>query len=92
MGSNDHYPEEAPVHRVSVDGFWIDRMPVTNRLFKAIRQGDRLRHHSADRGGLDGEEFAWGNALTPDGKHMAHLAGQFSNRESRPGQRAHFTG
>ena len=34
MGSNDHYPEEAPVHRVSVDGFWIDRTPVTNRQFK----------------------------------------------------------
>ena len=25
MGSDDHYPEEAPVHRVTVDGFWIDR-------------------------------------------------------------------
>ena len=36
MGSNDHYPEEAPVHRVSVDGFWIDRTPVTNRQFKAF--------------------------------------------------------
>ncbi len=34
MGSNDHYPEEAPVHRVTVDGFWIDRTPVTNRWFK----------------------------------------------------------
>ena len=41
MGSDHHYPEEAPVHRVSVDGFWIDRTPVTNRQFKAIRQGDR---------------------------------------------------
>jgi formylglycine-generating enzyme required for sulfatase activity len=36
MGSNDHYPEEAPVHRVTVDGFWIDRMRVTNRQFKAF--------------------------------------------------------
>src|SRR5216684_3785716 len=36
MGSNDHYPEEAPVHRVAVDGFWIDRTPVTNRQFKAF--------------------------------------------------------
>jgi formylglycine-generating enzyme len=36
MGSNDHYPEEAPVHPVSVDGFWIDRTPVTNRQFKAF--------------------------------------------------------
>jgi len=34
MGSNSHYPEEAPIHRVSVDGFWIDRTPVTNRQFK----------------------------------------------------------
>ncbi|UVC11039.1 formylglycine-generating enzyme family protein [Rhizobium sp. TH2] len=33
MGSNDHYPEEAPAHSVSVDGFWIDVAPVTNRQF-----------------------------------------------------------
>ena len=33
MGSNDHYPEEAPLHLVSVEGFWIDRTPVTNRDF-----------------------------------------------------------
>jgi formylglycine-generating enzyme len=29
MGSNDFYPEEQPVHRVTVDGFWIDENPVT---------------------------------------------------------------
>lgn len=34
MGSNSHYPEEAPVHRVNVDSFWIDCTPVTNRQFK----------------------------------------------------------
>ncbi|WP_245273124.1 formylglycine-generating enzyme family protein [Microvirga lotononidis] len=34
MGSDRHYPEEAPVHRVTVDGFWIDRTPVTNREFR----------------------------------------------------------
>src|SRR5206468_2435401 len=34
MGSDRHYPEEAPSHRAAVDGFWIDRTPVTNRQFK----------------------------------------------------------
>ena len=33
MGSDKHYPEEAPAHRVTVDEFWIDRTPVTNRQF-----------------------------------------------------------
>src|ERR1700712_3223228 len=34
MGSDKHYPEEAPVHRVKVDAFFIDSTPVTNRQFK----------------------------------------------------------
>ncbi len=33
MGSAHHYPEEAPVHRVTVDSFWLDTAPVTNRQF-----------------------------------------------------------
>jgi formylglycine-generating enzyme required for sulfatase activity len=33
MGSDRHYPEEAPARRVGVDGFWIDAAPVTNRQF-----------------------------------------------------------
>jgi formylglycine-generating enzyme required for sulfatase activity len=33
MGSDRHYPEEQPAHEVSVDGFWIDRHPVTNEEF-----------------------------------------------------------
>ena len=33
MGSDRHYPEEAPSHRVSVDGFHIDIAPVTNAAF-----------------------------------------------------------
>jgi formylglycine-generating enzyme required for sulfatase activity len=28
MGSDHHYPDEAPAHRVSVGGFWIDRHTV----------------------------------------------------------------
>jgi formylglycine-generating enzyme len=34
MGSDSHYPEEAPAHRAAVGGFWIDRTPVTNRDFR----------------------------------------------------------
>ena len=33
MGSEDFYPDEAPVRRLSVDGFWIDPYPVTNERF-----------------------------------------------------------
>jgi formylglycine-generating enzyme required for sulfatase activity len=34
MGSDEHYPDEAPAHPVSVSGFWIDRTPVTNAAFR----------------------------------------------------------
>ncbi|MFN6339023.1 MAG: formylglycine-generating enzyme family protein [Cyanobacteriota bacterium] len=33
MGSDHHYPEEAPAHRARVEGFWMDRTPVTNAQF-----------------------------------------------------------
>jgi formylglycine-generating enzyme required for sulfatase activity len=33
MGSNNHYPEEAPAHQVTVEGFWIDKYTVTNEQF-----------------------------------------------------------
>ena len=33
MGSDRHYEEEKPAHRVKVDGFWIDQTPVTNAEF-----------------------------------------------------------
>ena len=34
MGSDHHYPEEAPAHHVTVDGFWMDRTPVTNLQYR----------------------------------------------------------
>jgi formylglycine-generating enzyme len=34
MGSDEHYPEEAPAHQVTVEGFWMDPTPVTNTMFK----------------------------------------------------------
>jgi formylglycine-generating enzyme len=33
MGSESFYPEERPIRRVAVDGFWMDRAPVTNEQF-----------------------------------------------------------
>ena len=34
MGSDKHYPEEAPAHRVTVHGFWMDQFVVTNQEFR----------------------------------------------------------
>ena len=34
MGSNDFYPEERPVRRVTVEGFWMDEHPVTAAQFR----------------------------------------------------------
>src|SRR5215813_14466967 len=176
MGSDKHYPEEAPAHRVMVDPFWIDAVPVTNAQFRQFvketayvswaeidpdpkdypgakphmlkagglvftppRAVDGLEDWSqwwrftfganwrrpygksshigglddhpvvqiaykdaeayaqwagkelpteaewefAARGGLDGAEFAWGDELTPGGKHMANtFQGEFPWRNT----------
>jgi formylglycine-generating enzyme required for sulfatase activity len=39
MGSNDHYPEEAPAHTVSVGAFWIEQYAVTNADFRRFVDG-----------------------------------------------------
>src|SRR4051794_23473666 len=176
MGSDRHYAEEAPVHRVAVDGFWIDRTPVTNRQFKdfvratghvtvaeivpkaedypgalphmiyagsltftppghavdlrdysqwwSFTKGADWRHpygpksninaldnhpvvhvafrdalayaqwagkelpseaewEFAARGGLDGADYAWGDELTPNGRHMANTwQGEFPRQNT----------
>ncbi|MEJ0007313.1 MAG: SUMF1/EgtB/PvdO family nonheme iron enzyme [Steroidobacteraceae bacterium] len=38
MGSDRHYPEEAPAHKVRVNGFWIDKYAVTNFDFNRFVQ------------------------------------------------------
>jgi formylglycine-generating enzyme len=41
MGSEDFYPEERPVHRVRVDGFWMDEHPVTAAEFRRFVRATR---------------------------------------------------
>jgi formylglycine-generating enzyme required for sulfatase activity len=36
MGSDEHYPEEAPVRELTVNGFWMDEHPVTNLEFMSF--------------------------------------------------------
>ncbi|QFU81834.1 formylglycine-generating enzyme family protein [Natronorubrum aibiense] len=36
IGSEEFYPEEKPVRAVTVDGFWMNRAPTTNREFAAF--------------------------------------------------------
>ena len=43
MGSDRHYPEEAPARRVRVEGFWMDRTPVTNSQFRAFVEATDYR-------------------------------------------------
>ena len=38
MGSDHHYPEEAPAHTVTVEGFWMDSYAVTNIQFQRCVQ------------------------------------------------------
>ena len=59
MGSDDHYPEEAPAHRVSVDGFWMDQHTVTNAEFARFVKKTAVRHvgrAGAGPGGLSGRQ------------------------------------
>ena len=44
MGSDQHYRDERPAHKVAVSGFWIDETAVTNARVRRLRRGDRLRH------------------------------------------------
>ena len=38
MGSNRHYPEEAPEHKRTVGSFWIDKYPITNSQFEEFAE------------------------------------------------------
>ena len=70
MGSADFYPEERPVHDVTVDGFWMDRYAVTNEEFARFVRGDRPcdgRRTRTEPGGFPrrpaGESHSWFHGL-----------------------------
>lgn len=46
MGSNRHYPEEAPAHQRHVQGFWMDRSLVTNAQFRRFVKATGYRTQS----------------------------------------------
>ena len=55
MGSESHYPDEGPVKRVEVSGFWIDPAPVTNAQF--ARFMDATGHVTAAEIAPDPEQY-----------------------------------
>ena len=59
MGSNDHYQEEAPVHQVTVDGFWMDTTPITCRWTCNIRMKSSSQFGQHRRSRWD---LTWTNA------------------------------
>ena len=42
-GTRAQYPEEKPVHRVTIDGFWLDVTEITNRQFTAFTKATGYR-------------------------------------------------
>lgn len=66
MGSDKHYPEERPAHHVTIDGFWMDRQPVTN---------DRFSRFVAETGHVTFAELPPNSADYPDAAPEMLFAG-----------------
>jgi formylglycine-generating enzyme required for sulfatase activity len=79
MGSDNHYPEEAPAHPVSVDGFWMDASPVTNAQFRRFVEATRrltfceIAPDAADYPGADPALLVPASAVfTPPAHRVSH--------------------
>jgi arylsulfatase A-like enzyme len=81
MGSDRHYPEEAPAHRVTVAGFLIDRHPVTNRQFREFidritKEGLMFTDYYAEQSCTDGtSSFITGQAMLRTGLSKVGIPG-----------------
>ncbi len=62
MGSNDGFPDELPIHEVSLDGFWIDETELTVAEFK--RFADATGYKTIAERAPKREDFA--DQLTPE--------------------------
>jgi formylglycine-generating enzyme required for sulfatase activity len=60
MGSDHHYPEGSPAHRVEVSAIWISRTPVTNRDFR-----DADNHASGPRLAANEQLRSHGRGMPP---------------------------
>lgn len=83
MGSDRHYPEEAPARRVRVGGFFIDRFAVTNSDFERfvaatghITFAER-RLDPADYPGAEPEALAPGSAVFTPPRHRVSNANAY---------------
>jgi formylglycine-generating enzyme required for sulfatase activity/tRNA A-37 threonylcarbamoyl transferase component Bud32 len=69
MGSSDGYADEAPIHRVYLDGFWMDQTEVTNNMYRQCvqsgacnRPSDSLYYSDADFGDSPVVYVSWSDA------------------------------
>jgi formylglycine-generating enzyme len=80
MGSDRHYPEEAPAHPVTVTDFWIDRTPITNRQFRTFVNATgyvtfaEIRPDAKDYPGARPEMLKAGSLIFVPPKHAVDLA------------------
>jgi formylglycine-generating enzyme len=84
MGSNDHYPEETPVHHVTVEGFWMDKYTVTNEQFSRFVEATRYLTvaerplNPADYPGAKPEMLAPGSIVFRKPSHRVDLRNHFN--------------